>query len=138
MVQSKNKKSKFFPPIFQCSNEDFMHKARLIDYAESQYDIFNAFKVDCYLTSYALLVHPNYRNRGIATEILKARIPFMRQLGINVSATVFSSIGSQIAASKAGFDEKFVITYEDLQKKFPEFDFSNVKSKFYKKMSLTI
>lgn len=115
-----------------------MHKARLIDYAESQYDIFEHFHVNSYLTSYALLVHPNYRNRGIATHILKARIPYMSKLGINVSATVFSSIGSQIAATKAGFEEKYVVTYEELQKKFPEFDFSGVKSKFYKKMSLTI
>lgn len=115
-----------------------MHKAHLIDYAESQYDIFEHFNVDTYLTSYALLVHPKYRKRGIATHILKARIPFMKQLGINVSATVFSSIGSQIAASKAGFEDKFVVSYEELQKKFPAFDFSRIKSKFYKKMSLTI
>lgn len=115
-----------------------MHKSRLIDYAESQYDIFERFNVSSYLTSYALLVHPNYRNRGIATHILKARIPYMKQLNIKVSATVFSSIGSQIAASKAGFEEKIVITYEELQKRFPVFDFSGVKSKCYKKMSLTI
>lgn len=115
-----------------------MHKARLIDYAESQYDIFEHFNVELYLTSYALLVHPNYRNRGIATHILKARVEYMKKLDIKVSATVFSSIGSQIAANKAGFEDKFVITYEELQKKFPEFDFSGVKSKLYKKMSLTI
>lgn len=122
----------------QCTNEDFKHKANLIDFAESQCDIFEHFKVSSYLTSYALLVHPNYRNRGIATQILKARIPYMKQLGLNVSATFFSSIGSQIAARKAGFEDKFVISYEELQKKFPQFDFSRVKSKFYKKMSLTI
>lgn len=115
-----------------------MHKSLLIDYAESQFDIFENFHVTKYLTSYALLVHPNYRNRGIATEILKARVPFMKQLGIKVSATMFSSIGSQIAASKAGFEDKFVIGYDELQMKFPAFDFSAISSKFYKKMSLTV
>lgn len=115
-----------------------MHKSLLIDYAESQFDIFKNFHVTSYITSYALLVHPEYRSRGIATEILKARVPFMRQLGMKVSATVFSSIGSQIAASKAGFEEKYVIGYDELQKKFPAFDFSGVSSKFYKKMSIEV
>lgn len=115
-----------------------MHKSLLIDYAENQFNIFENFHVTSYLTSYALLIHPDYRARGIATEMLRARVPFMRQLGMKVSATVFSSIGSQIAASKAGFEEKFVVGYDELQKRFPAFDFSGVSSKFYKKMSLTI
>lgn len=62
----------------------------------------------------------------------------MKLLDMRVSATVFSSIGSQIAASKAGFEEKVVIGYEELQMKFPAFDFGAVSSKFYKKMSLTV
>jgi GNAT superfamily N-acetyltransferase len=115
-----------------------MHKALLIDYAENQFDIFKTFNVNSYLTSYALLVHPSYRSRGIATEILKARVPFMKLLGMNVSATLFSSIGSQVAARKAGFEEKVVIGYDELQKRFPAFDFSGNESKFYKKMCLTL
>ena len=115
-----------------------MHKSRLIDYAEKQFDIFQHFQVESYLTSYALHIHPNHRGKGLATHILKARIPFMEKLDVNISATVFSSIGSQKAAKKAGFEEKFVISYEELQKKFPQFDFSKVESKYYKKMSLKI
>lgn len=39
-----------------------------------------------------------YRGRGIATEMLKARRPFLEALGLKVTSTAFTGIGTQKAA----------------------------------------
>lgn len=55
------------------------------------------------------MVNRNFRGLGIATEMLKARIPLLKAIGLSVTSTVFSVIGSQKAAKNAGFIEDFVI-----------------------------
>lgn len=81
-----------------------------IDYTFKKADIFKVYGVDKFMASFALVVDRNYRGRGIATEILKARIPLMKEMGIEVTSTCFSIIGSQRAAEKAGFVEDYVIS----------------------------
>lgn len=71
-----------------------------------------------------LCVDEKFRGRGIATEILKARIPLMKSIGIEVTTSVFSTLGAQKAALAAGYDENYKISYEALQARFPEMDFS--------------
>lgn len=72
-----------------------------------------------------LCVDEKFRGRGIATEILKARIPLMQAIGIEVTTSVFSTLGAQKAAKAAGYDENYKVSYEALQAKFPEMDFSH-------------
>jgi hypothetical protein len=90
------------------------------------------------LAAYGLVVSADYRGRAIATEIIKARVPLMEKLGVSVTATAFSVIGSQKAARYAGFEDVYVISYEDLKKVDPRFDFANKLSKIYKVMALKI
>lgn len=81
-----------------------------VNFISSQVDVFEKFKVDAYLTAYGLSVSRKYRGRGIATEILRARIPFCQAFGIKISSTVFSSLPAQKSAAKVGFKKIFSIT----------------------------
>lgn len=70
--------------------------------------------------------------------MLKARVPVLKALGLTVTSNAFTAIGSQIAARKAGYEEIFAISYEDLQEKIPYFDFSLSKTKLYKTLAMKI
>lgn len=71
--------------------------------------MFDKFGIDTYMLAHGLGVHTQYRYRGIATEFLKARIPMMKALGIPYTATLFTSLGTQKAAVKAGYTTYFEI-----------------------------
>ncbi|XP_055684402.1 uncharacterized protein LOC129790738 isoform X2 [Lutzomyia longipalpis] len=89
-------------------------------------DVYNRYKVDKYVFGRGLVTLPKYRGCGIATELLKARIPLMKALGLTLTGTVFSAPGSQGAARKAGYTEDVVMTYESLTKEEPFIEFPNI------------
>lgn len=72
-------------------------------------DIFNRYSVDYFLSGTGLAVHPDYRNHGIATEMLKARSNILKCLGLDLTSTGFASIGAQKAAKYSGFSEDYAI-----------------------------
>lgn len=109
-----------------------------LDYVTKQFDVFENYKVDQYLAAYGLCVNPEYRGRGIATEMLKARVPILAAFGLEVTSTAFTGIGSQIAAQRADYKEDYVISFDDIAKTFSRFDFSRSVTKFYKTMSMTV
>lgn len=82
----------------------------VMSYAQQQFNVFKAYNVEEYLIAYGLCVDTNYRARGIATEMLKARAPMLKALGLKVTTTAFTGVGSQKAAEKAGYVENFAIT----------------------------
>lgn len=90
-------------------------------------DVFGKYGVDSYLSAYGMCVDRRYRNRGIATEMLKARCPILEMLGLKVTATIFTVHGTQKAALKAGWEDVHVRSYAEINKQYPEFDFSNIK-----------
>lgn len=96
------------------------------------------YKVDRVMFAAGLCVDQKFRGRGIATEILKARLPLMRVIDIEVTSSIFSTVGAQKAAKAAGYDENFSINYEDFQTKFPELDFSHAFKTSCKVLSLKI
>lgn len=108
------------------------------EYMTNQFNIFKHYNVDRYLTAYGLGINHRYRGRGIATEILKARIPMCRAFGIQVTSTNFTAIGSQKAAAKVGFESNLDVTYDDFAKIGPRFAFPGIKSTSLNLMSLTI
>ena len=103
-----------------------------------KYDVYDVFKVEQYLTAYGLSVSSKYRGRGIATEILKARVPFCKAFSIPLTATLFTARISQKAAVKAGFTDGISVAYDDLAKIDPRFYFPNIESKELKLMCLKI
>lgn len=96
------------------------------------------YKVDRILYAVGLCVDPKYRGRGIATEILKARAPLMKSIGIKVTSSIFSTVGAQKAAKAAGYDVNHSINYEDFQKQIPGSDFSQFFGNSSKIMSLKV
>lgn len=109
------------------------------DVALSKFDIFKKYKsIDKVLIAYGLSVSKNFRRRGIATEILRARIPLCRALNIPLSSTVFTAIGSQVPAEKIGFKVDYEISYEELASFNEEFKLNNLGTNSLKVMSLVI
>lgn len=123
---------------FQHGNQNVREIFKAVDYSSNLFDVFKNFEVSEYLYAYGLCVNPEYRGRGIATEVLKARTPILKALGLTLTSTAFTGAGSQIAASRAGYTETFSITYEELQKLIPYYDFSASRARHFKTMVLKI
>lgn len=95
---------------FQFQSQNLSDVFGVMSHAQEQFNVFQHYKVEEYLIAYGLCVDTTYRGRGIATEMLKARKPLLEALGLKVTTTAFTGIGSQKAAKKAGFEENFVVT----------------------------
>jgi GNAT superfamily N-acetyltransferase len=73
------------------------------------FDPFKHYAVDQIMFGLGLIVLPEYRRRGVACELMKAREPLGKAVGVYLSSNVFTSIGAQRAAEKAGYEENFSI-----------------------------
>lgn len=96
--------------IFKSKSKDLSDMLSVMDVVAEKFNVFEHYGVDKYLTAFGLSVDPIYRRKGIATELLKARVMLMRSLGLKLTSTVFTGLGSQIAARRVGFEENFSIT----------------------------
>ncbi|XP_058116218.1 uncharacterized protein LOC131287957 [Anopheles ziemanni] len=101
-------------------------------------NLFERYGVDKYLTAYGLSVNTRYRGRGIATEILKARVPICKAFGLRLTSTSFTAIGSQVPAAKVGFKTDLEMRYDEFVKVNPSLTFEGIKSTSVKQMSLVI
>lgn len=109
------------------------------EFALTEFDLFNHYKfADKILIAYGLSVSKNYRKRGIAAEILRARIPLCKAMRIPLTSTVFTAIGSQKPAERIGFKIDFEISYEELSHFHKDFKFKNLETSSLKLMSLVI
>ncbi|XP_058116219.1 uncharacterized protein LOC131287956 [Anopheles ziemanni] len=108
------------------------------DYMTDTGNLFQRHAVDKYLAAYGLSVNSRYRGRGIATEILKARIPICKAFGLRLTSTNFTAIGSQKAAMKVGFKTDLEMRYDEFVKVNPSYTFEGIKSTSIKLMSLVI
>lgn len=119
-------------------DENFNLLYEATNYLNRKADVMNFYNVDRVLWAAGLCVDSKLRGRGIATEILKARAPLMKKIGVELTTSLFSTVGAQKAASAASYDENYSIAYEDLQKVFPKMDFSNVLGTTSKILSLKV
>lgn len=109
------------------------------EFALVNFNLFDRYKfANSILIAYGLSVSKDYRRRGIATEILRARIPLCKALEIPVTSTVFTAIGSQKPAEKIGFKVDFEISYGELANFYKEFNFNDLETCSLKIMSLVI
>lgn len=109
-----------------------------LHYVFTHHDAFSKYGVNEYLTDYGLVTNKNYRNRGIATEFLKARVSILKALNLLATSTIFTVIGSQKAAIKANYDEVFAIKWEDVGKNFEDFDFTKSNAEYCKLLDFKI
>jgi GNAT superfamily N-acetyltransferase len=124
--------------FFQSSDSDLKILRESSAFTSQLYDVFEHFQVDHYLHAYGLGVKSNYRGQGIAVELLSARVFLLKVLDLSVTFTTFSTLSSQKSAEKAGFKEVFSISYEELQKVFPHFDFSEASGSHCKSFVLEV
>lgn len=96
------------------------------------------YEVDRFVFAAGLCVEKRFRGRGVATEILKARGPLMKSIGLSLTSSIFSTVGAQKAAAGAGYDENFSISYEDFEKLSPGMDFSHAFGTSCKVLSLKV
>ncbi|KFB53668.1 AGAP004529-PA-like protein [Anopheles sinensis] len=108
------------------------------EYMTDTVNLFERYGVDKYLTAYGLSVNSRYRGRGIATEILKARVPICKAFGLRLTSTNFTAIGSQVPAAKVGFKTDLEIRYDEFVKVDPSYTFDGIKGTSIKLMSLVI
>jgi len=97
---------------------------RILDDVTNRFNVYEHFRVNEYLGDAGLAVGTAYRGLGIVGEMLNARIPLCKALGIKVTETIFTSKATQIAARKGGFEPLMELEYsvleEKLNVKFPE------------------
>ncbi|XP_047514078.1 uncharacterized protein LOC125055646 [Pieris napi] len=123
---------------FQTDDKIWAKLFGAVDCVSRGVDIFAHYGVEDYLTAFGLVVDPAWRGCGIGKEILLARKPICKALGIKVTATVFTAATSQAVARKAGFQDIFTITYEDLAGKGFVFPGIEEDTKHSKLMALVI
>lgn len=111
--------------LFKADDPDLKMLGKSREFTSSLFDIFQHFPDDNFLDAFGLGVKSEYRGRGIAVELLACRAPLLKALGLSLTVTSFSTLNSQKAASKAGYEEVFSISYKELQSKFPQYDFSH-------------
>lgn len=111
---------------------------KILDFAGRKFNVYDVYDTDKNMAGLGLCINYDYRYRGIATEMLKARINLMKEVGVNLTSTYYTAVGSQKAAEKAGYKESFVVSFEDLGKEFPEIDFSRSSAKCFKAMDVKI
>lgn len=99
------------------------------------FDPFTHYEVDKVIFAAGLYVDRDYRNRGIAVEMIKARGEVGKAVDVRVSSNVFSSLGAQKAAVKCGFEESFAIKYAELKNLTVDGYFPNIKDEYLKIMS---
>ncbi|KAG5667623.1 hypothetical protein PVAND_015597 [Polypedilum vanderplanki] len=109
-----------------------------ITFANTKFNPFKHYNVDKLLYALTVTVHPAYRGRSVANQMFKTRRILTKELGLKVTTTHATAGGSQKAAKNAGFEENFVITYEELEKLNPRFHFPGIDTKYFKVMSFKI
>uniref|UniRef100_A0A2A4JP93 N-acetyltransferase domain-containing protein n=1 Tax=Heliothis virescens TaxID=7102 RepID=A0A2A4JP93_HELVI len=123
---------------FQTDDKIWAQLFGAVDLVSKSVDIFQRYQVNKYLTAYGLVVDPAWRGCGVGKELLLARFPLCKALGIKVTATVFTAGASQAVAKKAGFVDLYEITYEELAKKGFVFPGVEKDTKSSKLMALAI
>lgn len=68
-------------------------------------------------------------------QMLRARGEVGKHVEVQVSSNVFSSLGAQKAAIKAGFEESFSIKYSSLPELTEDGHFPDIKDEYLKIMS---
>ncbi|GAB0087122.1 hypothetical protein DMENIID0001_013990 [Sergentomyia squamirostris] len=123
---------------FQNPNQVKTDLRKVADFIKRKADPFNKYNVDKYISAVGLIVIPKYRGLNLATEILKARVPLCRGLGIKLTGTVFTGPASQKAAQKAGFVNDYEARYADFEDSEPYVKFPNIACETIKFMTLRI
>ncbi|XP_039280210.1 uncharacterized protein LOC111061942 [Nilaparvata lugens] len=101
--KSENKKSEFMEKI---KGKLWKKTLRTLLELESNVDVGNLYggQSTKYMSAYGLSVAPQYNGDGVGYQLLMARTPLCRALGVALTVTAFTGPASQYLAKKAGFE----------------------------------
>lgn len=88
---------------FQCKSVRANVIPNVFEILYGDFDTFDHYKVDEYLSSVGIVVSEKYRGRGIGEQFLRARKPFCETFGIKLTIDIFTSNFSNANADKVGF-----------------------------------
>lgn len=105
----------FDSPHYECQGEKWKYVHDAIEYTLNKVNIFEKYGVDKYLSAMGLTVDDRYQGRGIAKEIVKARVPLCQSLGLKLISNIWSEFGAYVA-QKVGYKLDTEVTYAELLK----------------------
>lgn len=117
-VQGKNEggtKIEFDSPVL----EKFYH---LLEMLSKTRDIFEELNITEYVDDFGLYVTPKYRGLKIGLEILRAREPLCKALGLRVTLTAFTSAVTQKYALACNFENFVSKSYKEIFAERPELE----------------
>ncbi|XP_031638038.1 uncharacterized protein LOC116350391 [Contarinia nasturtii] len=85
-----------------------------------RFNVFEKYGVKRYLSSDGLVVRPEYRHRGIASQLLGVRKMICAKYNLKLTSTVFTSDASNALAVKMGYELDTFKMYADIFSKLPE------------------
>ncbi|KAE8751536.1 hypothetical protein FOCC_FOCC001783 [Frankliniella occidentalis] len=101
------------PPPEGIPNTKFRHIVRLLDEADAQADVFGRFpNVDAYVDIKILSVHPDYRGRGIAKQLIDQSREVTRSQGVPMVRCVCTSYYTHKAVARLGFEHVHTMPYK--------------------------
>lgn len=84
----------------------------MFDLLYEDFDTFDHYDVDKYLSSTGIVVFEEYRGRGIGEQFLRARKPFCQTFGIKLTVDIFTSNFSNANSDKIGFQLDKSLKYD--------------------------
>lgn len=102
------------PAALSCEHEKFRKILGLMDLVESKFSIFDLYpEVDVALDGKILAVDTSYRGKGIANELTRLSLDFMRDNSIPLMNVLCTSHFSAQLMKKLKFDSVFVLPLAD-------------------------
>lgn len=97
--------------VIQPEGETWKYIFKCYKYIYDQFNVFDSYNVDKYLSALGLLVDRKYRGRKIGEQILRARVPLAKATSLPLISCIFTAISSQKLAEKAGFELNYELSY---------------------------
>jgi arylalkylamine N-acetyltransferase len=92
----------------------FRKVEQLMDYVESQFDVFDAYPdVHRFLDAAILSVSPDYRGYGIGGSLVNRTLEYMRENDIPLMHVLCTSHFSARLLEKMGFEVAYTLPYAD-------------------------
>lgn len=101
------------PPPEGLPNTKFRNIVRLLDEADAQADVFGRFPdVDAYVDIKILSVHPDWRGKGIAKQLIDQSRELTRSQGVPMVRCVCTSYYTHKAVARLGFEHVHTMPYK--------------------------